>query len=78
VPDVTGNRTLGDAIRARRTELGLRIEDLAYRSGVAYRTISRIESGYDPQLDTLRRLAVALEVSVGDLVNDSDDTPRAS
>jgi transcriptional regulator with XRE-family HTH domain len=53
-----------------RERRGLSQRALAERSGVNHITIARIETGqYDPQLSTLRRLAKALQVKVGDLVD---------
>jgi transcriptional regulator with XRE-family HTH domain len=40
--------TLGSAIRARRTALGLRQETVAARSGVDHNVLSRIERGVRP------------------------------
>jgi transcriptional regulator with XRE-family HTH domain len=40
--------TLGAAIRARRTALGLRQETVAARSGVDHNVLSRIERGERP------------------------------
>ena len=40
-------------------------------SGVALATLTRIEAGnYDPRLSTLRRLAKALRVTVGELASE--------
>jgi transcriptional regulator with XRE-family HTH domain len=69
MPGVTSNsRDLGTTIQARRLELGLRVEDVAAKSGVSYRTVLRIESGLNPQLDTLRRIAAALDIGADDLL----------
>lgn len=48
--------------------LGLRVEDVAASSGVAYRTIIRVEAGFDPQMGTLRRLAAALDTTPAELL----------
>ena len=56
------------ALRARH---GLSQRGLAKKSKVTYVTIARIETGvYDPRLSTLRQLAKALKVKVGDLLDD--------
>ena len=56
------------ALRARR---GLSQRALAKRSKVTHVTIARIETGvYDPRLATLKHLAKALKVKVGDLLDD--------
>lgn len=67
MPSVTGN-DVGRAVRGQRNALGLRVEDLAVRSGVAYRTIIRVEAGHDVTLSTLSKIAAGLEVSVHDLL----------
>ncbi|MFF1574316.1 helix-turn-helix domain-containing protein [Leifsonia sp. NPDC058292] len=54
-------------IRELRTTKGWTQERLAENSGVAVRTIQRLESGEDASLETLGLLADALEVAVGDL-----------
>ena len=66
----------GSYIRERRQQLGLSQDQLAERMGEPYRQadISRLEDGQDepPRLGTLNRLALALEVQVGDLLIVSD------
>jgi transcriptional regulator with XRE-family HTH domain len=45
--------------------------ELAKRSKVGHITIARLETGvFDPRLSTLRRLAKALGVKVGELIDD--------
>lgn len=45
-------------------------EDLAHEAGISTSTLSRVERGlHQPSLPTLRKLAVALEVSLADLVD---------
>lgn len=64
--------TVGAAIRALRKAHGWSQPELAERSGVPQRTISRIENatkeGYLPVPHTLNALASALGVAVGDLL----------
>jgi transcriptional regulator with XRE-family HTH domain len=61
---------LGSNLRAARKKLGLTQEQVAERSGVHPTEVSRIEAGKrDPQVSTLRRLAAAVEVSPGDLLD---------
>lgn len=60
-----------------RTERGWTQERLAEVSGVTVRTVQRLEAGNDVSLDTLSRLAGALEVPVRLLVTgraEDDDT----
>lgn len=63
----------GKRIWELRRERGWRAEDLAERSGVAYRTIAGLESGENkrPQLATLEKLARALGVEVAELLRPS-------
>ncbi|WLR46559.1 helix-turn-helix transcriptional regulator [Halobacillus litoralis] len=50
-------------IRNRRKELGLTQNDLAKKVGIGRTTISRIENEFhNPYLDTLEKLAKALEI----------------
>ncbi len=61
---------LGSNLRAARKKLGLTQEQVAERSGVHPTEVSRIEAGKrDPQVSTLRKLAAAVEVSPGELLD---------
>jgi transcriptional regulator with XRE-family HTH domain len=45
-------------------------EDVAHEAGISTSTLSRVERGlHQPSLPTLRKLAVALEVSLADLID---------
>jgi transcriptional regulator with XRE-family HTH domain len=60
---------LGANLKAARTKLGLTQEQVAGRSGVHATEVSRIEAGKrDPQISTLLKLAKALEVPPGQLL----------
>lgn len=61
--------TIGAAIQARREALGLSRTALALRAGLWPHVVGKIESGATrrPRPATLRRLAEALELSVGAL-----------
>lgn len=60
---------LGSNLRDARKRLGLTQEEVAERSGVHATEVSRIEAGKrDPRISTLRRLARAVEVSPGRLL----------
>ncbi|TDS77571.1 helix-turn-helix domain-containing protein [Amnibacterium kyonggiense] len=54
-------------IAALRRERGWTQEHLASVSGVGVRTVQRLEAGEDGSLETLRRVAAALEVPVPEL-----------
>lgn len=60
---------LGSNLRAARKKRGWTQEDLAGRSGVQAGEVSRMEAGKrDPQVSTLLKLARALEVPPGQLL----------
>lgn len=60
---------LGTKLRESREKLGLTQEQVAERSGVHATEVSRIEGGKrDPKVSTLERLAEALEVKPGQLL----------
>lgn len=61
---------LGTNLRHTRKRLGLTQEEVAERSGVHPTEVSRIEAGKrDPRISTVRRLARALEVRPGELLD---------
>jgi transcriptional regulator with XRE-family HTH domain len=61
---------LGGNLREARERLGLTQEQVAQRSGVHATEVSRIEAGKrDPQVSTVRRLAKAVEVKPGQLLD---------
>lgn len=70
--DTTGamQEAVGAAIRTRRETLGWKQEDLAVRAKLDKGTISRIERGANPTIDTLlmvtRALGVELEIVLRD------------
>lgn len=60
---------LGTNLRELRKSLGLTQEDVAQRSGVHATEVSRIEGGKrDPKVSTLERLARAVGVKPGQLL----------
>ncbi len=67
---MAGNR-LGDRIQELRKAKGLTQEALAAKSGLHRVYLAQLESGrnQNPQLDTLQRLAKALGVSLGELLD---------
>ena len=65
-----GMSALGTNLRAARERLGLTQEEVAHRSGVHATEVSRIEAGKrDPQVSTVERLAKAVEVKPGRLLD---------
>ena len=64
----------GGAVRSKRCELGFSQEELADRSGLHRTYISDVERGTrNPSLESIRRLAVALELSVSALFQRADN-----
>ena len=60
---IDGGKALGKIIESRRMSLGMTLDDLADKSGLARKTIWRIENGdeHDPRLSTLIPLLKALD-----------------
>lgn len=59
---------LGEAIRQLRAKRGITQEDLAHEADVTTGTLSLIERGQaNPTWGTVRGIAVALEISMGEL-----------
>jgi transcriptional regulator with XRE-family HTH domain len=68
--DDLGMADFGTRLREARERLELTQEDIAARSGVHATEVSRIEAGKrDPQVSTLLRLAKAVEVRPGQLLD---------
>lgn len=71
---VTPAQEIGERIRTLRQHQRLRVIDVARASGLTGSNLARIESGRyasgnrGPTLDTLIRIATALDVSVSELV----------
>jgi transcriptional regulator with XRE-family HTH domain len=64
----TGSEELGQLIRTRRQELGMRRRDLVELTGLSYPYVSQIETGYRLPLDrAVRDLATALQLDAGEL-----------
>lgn len=62
---------LAENVKRYRTKLGLTQEALARKADISYNTIIKLESKgiVDPRMETLKKLANALEVSIDKLVN---------
>ena len=75
VPDAVLGRLLAGErpMRAWREFRGLTLRALGAQTGIAASTLSEIETGVaDGSLRTLRRIAVALDVAIDDLLPPSD------
>lgn len=67
-------RELGGRIKQRRHELGLTQAALAFRSDVHYSYIGSLETGSrNPSVDLVARLAKALEMDLGRLLEGLQD-----
>lgn len=66
--------TFGEKLKQIRESKGFGVNQLALKSGVNASQISRFENGKrkDPQMDTVKKLAKALDVSVSELIGNGD------
>ena len=68
---------VGAKIKDCRNELGITIKDLSKRTGLSLSSIHYIETGANsPTVNTLRKLAAALGVTVASLLDET--TAKAS
>jgi len=64
-------RNTGNGIRRTRCKLGITQETLSKKVGVGRSLISKIETGEsDGSLQTLKKIATALGVTINDLLDD--------
>jgi len=64
-------------LKKLRTAKKLSIRKLAEIAGVHFVTLARLEAeAHDPRLSTLRKLAEALDVSIGKLVGDQPQSTK--
>ncbi|MEV4966640.1 helix-turn-helix transcriptional regulator [Streptomyces sp. NPDC024062] len=69
-------RHVSDQLRDARSRANLTQQALAERAGVEKQTVSLIENGHSsPLLETVWRLARALDVPVADLVREHAEPP---
>jgi transcriptional regulator with XRE-family HTH domain len=74
IEDLSG--AIARALRAHRRARGLSIGELARRAGVSKTLISRLEAGLgNPSVETLWRLAGALDVPLGMLIESEEPPP---
>ena len=67
---------LGSAIRDARKRLKLSATEVARRARVSYSTLHHIERGRAPDLKTLLAVAVAMGVSISELVTSAEGQQR--
>jgi transcriptional regulator with XRE-family HTH domain len=62
--------TIGDNIKKYRNELGISQDILSKKANLAFHTIAKIEAGStpNPTIDTVKKIADALGVSLDDLI----------
>ena len=62
---------IGDHLRNARYRAGLTQQELADKAGTTQTTVARIErDAVEPEITTIRKLAEALDVSIGKLLGD--------
>ena len=63
---------LAENIKHYRALKGLSQGQLSQKAKVTYSALSKIEAGYsqDPRVKTLRKIAIALEVTIDDLMKE--------
>lgn len=70
-PPTPRQRALGDRVRAARADLGISQEGLALRSGLNRSYMASLEAGQrNPSLETMCKLALALDCPLARLVAD--------
>lgn len=64
------SRLFGERLRAARRKLGFSQEQIAHLAGMHFSNYGKIERGYgNPELHTIIRLAVVLNVDAGELLS---------
>jgi transcriptional regulator with XRE-family HTH domain len=76
VPKEKPKVNIGEVIRSYRSERGLSQGDIERRTGLLRCYLSRVENGHTvPSLETLAKIAEAMEISLADFFPGSD-TPQ--
>ena len=64
------SKKIGIKIKLLRTKLNLSQEELGFKAGLNKNSIGGIERGENvPSIDTLNKIACALEISLSDLID---------
>ncbi len=72
-------QTIGRRLRVIRIEKGLSQGDIEKQTGLLRSYLSRVENGHTvPSLDTLRKIAATLDVSLAELLDPESKAPRAA
>jgi transcriptional regulator with XRE-family HTH domain len=70
--------SLGDRIKQIRKQKGLTQDQVAEAAGIDSKSLSRIECNrFNPAIDTLQALAVALDVDIKDFFDQDTESSRA-
>lgn len=69
--------TIGKRIREIRNAQGISLEELSFKAGLNAAHLGQIERGLrNPTIETLERIATALDVSFYDLISSAETLPR--
>jgi transcriptional regulator with XRE-family HTH domain len=70
-PSTDSNMNIGETIRNYRLQKGMSQGDIEKRTGLLRCYLSRVENGHTiPSLDTLAKIATAMDVPLGQFFND--------
>lgn len=64
-----GAGVIGSRLRKARVNRGMSASELAEKAGLSHETIRQVESGRDPKVSTIERLADALGIAPAWLTN---------
>lgn len=68
---------IGKRIREIRNAQGISLEELSFKAGLNAAHLGQIERGFrNPTLETLERIATALDMSFYELISSSETLPR--
>ncbi|MFZ2970709.1 MAG: helix-turn-helix transcriptional regulator [Minisyncoccia bacterium] len=67
---MTSGKIISENIKKLRTKLGLTQDDLVKKADIKYTTLMKVESGTvnKPSVQTMAKIAKALEVKIEDLI----------
>jgi len=67
---MTSGKIISENIKRLRTKLGLTQDDLSRKADIKYTTLMKVESGTvnKPSVQTMAKIAKALDVSIEDLL----------
>lgn len=68
--------TIGERLEAIIRDKGVTKAEVARRAGLTRQAVSNICAGNEPSVDTVRRLAAALDVTEGALIDGTETPPK--